>query len=296
MARLPPLWQQNNAYRAQEDRRLIGELWPAVAVRGMTATVVTGTMEIQVAQGAAIALDARVVGASYLCVSDAPENVPITTAPPAGQDRIDVVVVTPRDSQFGGASNDWVFASVVGVPAPNPVVPAVPAGSTAIAQIRVVGGSAFIAAANLLDRRPARVLAAGMPDSAPRGAVAYATGPASAIVIGGAVTLVFQTTFPSVVGRRYKLSFLASWFGSGTGTGTNTQVRSRIDGADTQIQPTWTSGVNLWQGTTAFQAIDGNGAVRSFGIAAVAGAPAGHTITFNPNTCRLLAEDIGPTP
>jgi hypothetical protein len=159
--RLPPLWMQGGSYRALEDRRLIGALWPAGGFSGMAPTVVTGTMDISIAQGVAVVPDNFVVGASYLCASDAPEVVELAQAPPSGQDRIDLVCVQFRDSQNSGANNDWIFQPIQGTPSANPVVPPVPAGMFPVAQQRVVGGSAFITAANLTDRRPSSLIRAG---------------------------------------------------------------------------------------------------------------------------------------
>jgi hypothetical protein len=153
MARLTPLWMQNGAFPAPLDRRLIGTLWPAGGALGMAPTVQTGTMNIQLAQGAAVVPDFRVAGAAYLCTSDGAETVALPAAPQSGQDRIDLVVVRPRDGAYAGADNDWIFEPVVGVPGSNPLVPSVPVGTLVIAQQRVVGGSASIVAANLLDRR-----------------------------------------------------------------------------------------------------------------------------------------------
>jgi hypothetical protein len=144
---------QAGAYRALEDRRLLGALWPNGGVQGMAPSVEVGTMNIQLGQGVAAVPDVRAVGGAYLCASDAPESVTLPQAPPALTDRIDLVIVRPRDSAFGGSDNDWIFDVEAGAPGANPIVPAVPLGTIPIAQQRVVGGSAFIAAANLVDRR-----------------------------------------------------------------------------------------------------------------------------------------------
>jgi hypothetical protein len=153
MARLPPLWMQNGSYAAAVDRRLIGTVWPNGGSLGHVVTVTTGTMNTSVAAGTTVVPDSRISGAAYLCSSDAPEAVAIPQAPPAGQDRIDLIVVRPRDSQYAGADTDWIFDVVQGAPAANPVEPVAPVGTRPLASQRVVGGSASITAANLADRR-----------------------------------------------------------------------------------------------------------------------------------------------
>ena len=160
MARLPPHWIQAGNYSAQIDRRLMGALWPTGAVRGMSASVQASTMNVLVQWGQATVPDHRAVGASFLCSSDGTETVPI---PPAdAQDRIDLVVVRPRDSVYGGADNDWIYDVIGGTPGASPVVPAVPDSTAPVFQIRIVGGSAFLTAANLVDRRQGIV---ALPDA-----------------------------------------------------------------------------------------------------------------------------------
>ena len=154
MARLTPLWMQNGSYPSTYDRRLLGALWPLGGVDGMACTVIPGTMNISVYQGTAVVPDSRVPGASYLCTADASEIVGLPAAPPSGLDRIDLIVVRPRDAAYGGADTDWILDPVIGVPAASPLVPGVPAGTLALVQQRVIGGQASLSQANTTDRRP----------------------------------------------------------------------------------------------------------------------------------------------
>jgi hypothetical protein len=92
-----------------------------------------------------------------LCTSDAIETVTLAPAPPANTDRVDLVVCHPRSVDLDGSSSqeDFIFEVVAGAEgAPPGVAPAVPAGTVALAQVHVVGGSATIAAGNITDRRP----------------------------------------------------------------------------------------------------------------------------------------------
>jgi hypothetical protein len=161
MARLQPQWMAAGTYSAAQDRRLIGAMWPRAAVSGMSAAVQAGTMTVLVQWGNAVVPDTRTIGTSYLCSSDGSEVVPIPAADP--QDRIDLVVVRPRDAIYGGADNDWIYDVIGGAPGASPVVPAVPANTAPIFQILVRGGNAFLTATDLVDRRGAMMAAESEP-------------------------------------------------------------------------------------------------------------------------------------
>ena len=198
MARLVPLWMQNGSYPSALDRRLIGAAWPAGGVSGMIPTVNVGTMNISITLGVAVVPDSRVPGAAYLCVADNFEIVPLPPAPPSGLDRIDLIVVRPRDSAYVGSDTDWIFDVISGTPSATPGTPAVPAGTMAIVQQRVIGGTAGNTAANMIDRR--LPLAPG-----PIGNIGTANGPATQqdYVAGGG----FPVTLPFTAraGRRYRV-------------------------------------------------------------------------------------------
>jgi hypothetical protein len=153
VTRYTPLWEQAGSYAASLDRRLLGALWPAPVVIGCAVSVNAGTMNMSIATGTVVALAANGTG-SVLCYSDAIEVVTSPTAPGSGSNRYDVVVCQPRGNDLdGGANNDFVFSVVSGTAAASPTVPATPAGAVALAQILVVGGSAALTSANLVDRR-----------------------------------------------------------------------------------------------------------------------------------------------
>jgi hypothetical protein len=164
MALLQPLWQQAGTYPAAQDRRLFGALWPTGGTVGMAATWSGTGMVINISAGVAAVPDANVPGACYVCPSDAQWQV--TLQPAAAQDRIDIITVQPRDSQAGGSNNDWIFNTITGAPAASPVAPAIPAGQLGIVQIRVVGGAATIAPANMTDLRGGSLnVSSGPPSS-----------------------------------------------------------------------------------------------------------------------------------
>lgn len=149
MTRFAPLWLQGAVYPAATDRKLIGAIWRTAGVEGMAVSLQSGTMNASVAAGRAVVIDGSGVAAgAFLCVNDTPETVTLDTAPPAGQDRIDLIVARVRD-----ANNDWIADKVNGTPSANPVAPVVPASTTVIAQVRVVGGSAALVGATVTDRR-----------------------------------------------------------------------------------------------------------------------------------------------
>lgn len=155
MTRYAPMWEQNATYPAAQDRQLIGTIWPGTQCNGMAASVVAGTLTVNIAPGSLVVPDPNTYGASYLCVSDAVENVAIPLpVPPTGQARIDVVTVMPRDSAVIGANNDWVFNVVSSAVAVSPTPPAIPAGQVAVVQIAVAGGATALVAGNLTERRP----------------------------------------------------------------------------------------------------------------------------------------------
>jgi hypothetical protein len=153
MTRYTPQWLQAGSYPASLDRRLLGALWPAAAVSGMTVSP-AGGMLLNVAAGQAAVPTANNTG-SVLCSSDAVEQVVLGAAPGAGTNRIDVVTVMPRGNDLdGGANTDFIFNVIAGAAVASPVAPAVPAGQVAIANVFVGGGVAAIVAANITDVRP----------------------------------------------------------------------------------------------------------------------------------------------
>ena len=156
MARLTPQWLQAGNYPGAGDRRLIGALWPAATVAGCAVTPSTG-MAVNIAPGQVAVPTANATG-STLCTSTAVETITLDPAPPSGTNRVDLVICTARSSELdGGVNEDFIFDKVAGAPAASPAVPAVPAGSVALAQVAITGGSASLTAANITDRRALRL-------------------------------------------------------------------------------------------------------------------------------------------
>jgi hypothetical protein len=84
---------------------------------------------------------------TVLCHSDAVEHLTLDPAPPAGQDRVDMVICQSRGADLdGGINNDFVFAIVKGTPYTPPYNgvrddPPIPPGAVALARVGVVGGT-----------------------------------------------------------------------------------------------------------------------------------------------------------
>jgi hypothetical protein len=101
---------------------------------------------------------------SYYLFSDAVENVVISTAPGAGQSRIDVVVAQVRNQYVDtGSNSDFIFTTVVGTPATtgSQVAPALGTNQFAICNVLIGPNVTSIVNANLTDRRPILSTAAG---------------------------------------------------------------------------------------------------------------------------------------
>ena len=164
MTRYQPQWLQAGSYAASQDRRLIGALWPAPASSGCAVTAQPTGMGVYIAAGQVTAPTANNTG-SVLCTCDAQEVLNLNPAPPAGTDRYDVIICRPRGQDLdGGTNDDFIFDFVSGTAAASPTVPAIPAGTVALANVRIVGGSATVAAGNITDRRPGSL---AVPPAAP---------------------------------------------------------------------------------------------------------------------------------
>ena len=176
MTRFTPLWQQDGEYAATEDRRLIGALWPAAAITGMSVSPQGGGMILNIAAGTA-AVPAPDQTGSLLCCSDAAEQIELDRAGTGGTEhRIDLVVLALQGAELGlPGEAGFEFQSVRGVFASSPVPPAVPSGSLALAQVYVPADSVTIAPGNITDRRPSTALAVGT-ESGPRAKVHRSVG------------------------------------------------------------------------------------------------------------------------
>jgi len=124
-------------------------------------------MGVYVAAGQVASPTANNTG-SVLCTSDAQEAVNLNPAPPSGTDRYDVIICRPRGQDLdGGANDDFIFDFVSGTAAASPTVPAIPAGTVALANVRIRGGAATVAAADVADVRPHGLALAGGAARAP---------------------------------------------------------------------------------------------------------------------------------
>lgn len=179
MTRYTPLWLQAGSYAASVDRRLLGALWPTPASAGCAVTTASSGMTVNIAAGQ-VAVPTQNNTGTTLCSSDAVEQVTISAAPGAGLNRIDLIICRPRGNDLdGGANTDFIFDYVTGAAAATPTVPATPAGTVALAQIAVPGGSASIAAGSITDVRPGGLAAANAARYAARYFPAATTSPAT---------------------------------------------------------------------------------------------------------------------
>jgi hypothetical protein len=163
VTRYSPQWLQSGSYAASLDRRLIGALWPAPACTGCGVTPAGTGMDVHVDAGQVAVPTPNNTG-TVLCTSDAVETLTLAPAPPAGTDRVDLVVCHPRSVDLDGVSNqeDFIFEIVAGAEGPPPgTPPATPAGTVALARVHVAGGAASIAAADVTDVRPFGLAVAG---------------------------------------------------------------------------------------------------------------------------------------
>jgi hypothetical protein len=203
MTRYAPLWLQSGSYAAGVDRRLVAALWPAARADGMAVSSAGAGMGLNVAAGSCAIPAANGTGA-VLCASDGVEVVTLEPAPPSGTNRIDLVICQSRGADLdGGANNDFVFAYTKGTEAASPVAPATPPGALALAQVRVNGGAATIAAGDITDVRPSSLAVPG-PIPA-RGYLVGVAGPATQTDVGATSTEVVSSTQNVVAGRLYRL-------------------------------------------------------------------------------------------
>jgi hypothetical protein len=158
----PPIWQQNRAYSARLDRTVVdlifteGVVDPDLDNFEVTETT-PQSLSVAVDVGrAVIDGDDEVRQGKYLIVSDSVLNVPITAAPLAPNDRIDLIVLQVNDPVAGSVrtpANVCEVVAIPGTPSVTPSAPAVPSTAIPLAQVYVANGSTFIATADITDRR-----------------------------------------------------------------------------------------------------------------------------------------------
>jgi len=156
---------QEATYPAQLDRLFITDALGTgpCLLSGTGAWLVsqhagTANMTVDVAAGRGLVVGSDIANqGSYICWSDAVENVPITAAPGAGQSRIDRIVAKVRDDWVaGGGNSDFLFQAVAGTPATtgSQTPPALPASCMELAQVLVGPQVTTIVTANVTDKRP----------------------------------------------------------------------------------------------------------------------------------------------
>lgn len=199
MTRYTPQWIQAGTYAASLDRRLIGALYPSGAITGCQVKAVGTGMDVTVDPGT-VAVPASNGTGSVLCTSDAVETLTLDPAPPAGTDRLDLIICRPRSIDLDGVSTqeDFIFDNVTGASG-------APQGTQPLAWVTVRGGAASIAAGDVQDIRfdfavPTAMPAAWPPNHPGKALVAYhrATSAGQAIPTGAWTNLTNWTTAATI--------------------------------------------------------------------------------------------------
>lgn len=158
----PPIWQQNRAYSARLDRTVADLIFTEGVVDpggGDFEVIETSPQSLSVAVGVGRAIiegDDETRQGKYLVVNDAVLNVPITAAPVAPNDRIDLIVLQVNDPVAGSVRTPANVAEVVaiaGTPSVTPSAPALPDTAIPLAEVYVAAGATFIATADITDVR-----------------------------------------------------------------------------------------------------------------------------------------------
>lgn len=170
MALETPLHMQAGSYSGLADRTLEDTIFASAGV------IASGDLKItQRAAGANMSVDAAIGVAvitgtdvseqgKYLCRSTAVTNVPLATAPGAGNSRIDAIYARVRDSAaIGGSFDDWIIAAVTGAAASSPTPPAIPASSFLLGDVLVGSSVSSIVNANITDKRVEAIYANADP-------------------------------------------------------------------------------------------------------------------------------------
>ncbi len=183
---------------------------------GLAVGVPGGTMQVQVATGAA-----TVRGILY--EATATTVLAISTADPTNPriDRVVITVIPPGNTDEGKAT----LSVLTGTPSPSPSPPALTQGSTSwqisLAQVRVNAGVTAITAGNLTDERPftAPVI--------PNGAITNAM-----LAAGGAFPNPMTTPGDLIVGG-------PGGAAARLGIGSNGQIPEVVSGALAYVTPPW---------------------------------------------------------
>jgi hypothetical protein len=296
VTRYVPQWLQSGTYAASLDRRLIGALWPAPACSGCAVTAAGVGMDLHVDAGQVAVPSPNGTG-SVLCTSDAIETVTPAPAPPAGTDRVDLIVCQPRSMDLDGVSNqeDFIFAVVAGAEgAPPGAPPAVPAGTVALAQVHVAGGSASLTAANITDRRPSGLaVPAPLPDTAPRGLVASKTNPSTVDMIAYATA--FTCPFTAQPGRKYLINLWVKWSQVSANGGVTVSLREDAAGFRRDCAyggPMWTATAGNYYFQSCWAFYPNQSAVRAAAPGLMMSSSAG-AARLTAGDCEIAVQDVG---
>lgn len=152
-----PIFMQPGEYSAEELRQGL------IPVLGDPGVIATPSLKVtQRAAGANMSVDVAAgrciiagVSGSYICRSDAVENVTITAAPSVGNSRIDLVYAKVVDAQAedSGSGQEWVVDVVAGTPSSSPVAPALPDYSIELARITLTDATTSITNGIIADGR-----------------------------------------------------------------------------------------------------------------------------------------------
>jgi hypothetical protein len=159
---LTPQWMQNEVYPAQLDRTLIGSVWPLGGSVGAGDLLVGpraagANLSVDVAAGAGVVIGTDSPGqGNYLCRLLNLKNRPLSAAPGAGLQRIDVVGLQVWDQAVIGATTNppWNVVVLTGTAAATAAAPAYPNSFTPLAQIGpILSTTAQITAPLITDLR-----------------------------------------------------------------------------------------------------------------------------------------------
>lgn len=157
-AQNPPVWMQTKSHPAENVRRwLQAAMWSSSGVLGTTdmAVSVSTALTVSIADGRALITGTEnTYQGTYFVENRGAATVTLTGAN-ATNPRIDLVVARIRDSLYSGSSvNDgFTIEAVAGTAAATPTVPATPANSLVLAQVRVNASVTSLTAGNITDVR-----------------------------------------------------------------------------------------------------------------------------------------------
>ncbi len=140
-----PIFQASGTHSAEEARHSFYN-YPAI-VEGFEVTVDSPlSMDLNVSAGQAFVEGTEASGqGTYFVRDSASSSVTVPTAD-ATYDRIDLVVLTVRDTAYSGVDDDAVLQVVTGTPSASPSAPTVPDNSIVLATVDVPALASSISA------------------------------------------------------------------------------------------------------------------------------------------------------